>query len=139
MTKLLKRKANSQSVGKAVLMGTILSLLISILLCMILAYLAGDEKIQITWLPAITAFIHGLSTVSGILFAIKLYKNRIGLITCICAATYCLLWMSISILGFEGQMPNIIISVLSILIGAGTAMGISLIHPTKKKYKRHSR
>ena len=124
---------------KYALSGIGLSLLICMIFTLGITLVLDKEVVTTTDLSVIAAVTHGIAAAIGGIFVIKIQKEKAGILMAMCAVGYLLVWLTISIFIYDGQMPNLLGAVIAILIGNGIILSTHIRGHQKRKYKRASR
>lgn len=115
-----------------------LSMLINLLCSLLTAYLLDKEILNLSSIPVASNINHIVSMGAGTIFVLKRRKEKILMNSCVLTIGYVLLWSIVSMVGFQGKMPNLV-SILCSLLGSGLIVGMHLVKPEKRKFKYVSR
>lgn len=130
-------KKGRHSIVFSTAIGTLLSMISSLILCSVTTYLIHKQKIGWGTLPYIVPVIHGISAFAGSIVAKYLSSERRGVAAFITGCGFILLLIIINLLFADGQFNGVPIACLFVILGCGTS--VLLFNSTKGFGKIHRR
>ena len=134
--------------ARAVLIGTLISLAVSILLCAFFAWIISGEYLQQNWIGYGAMVTLLLSAALGSMTSVIIAKSKRLMIASITSVSYYLSLLGINILFFDGKLQGMWETALVVIAGTGLVIlgGLKERKPHKnraaktkivKLYKKH--
>ena len=131
---------SKQSFATVVSIGTLTSLLLSVVLSMIIATLVLNERIGEDAIGLLSRIVMMISTALGCIIAIRLNAEKLAIVSGITGIIYFLILIGTGILFFDGGFHNIWTSVISVAVGCVVSCAICIRGKGREmKRKRASR
>ena len=117
---------NKQSFATVLCIGTLTSLLLSVVLSMIVATLVLNERIGEDAIGLLSRIIMMISSALGCIIAIRLNAEKLAIVSGITGIIYLLILIGTGILFFDGGFHNIWTSIISVTVGCVLSCAICI-------------
>ena len=117
---------NKQSFATVLCIGTLTSLLLSVVLSMIVATLVLNERIGEDAIGLLSRIIMMISSELGCIIAIRLNAEKLAIVSGITGIIYLLILIGTGILFFDGGFHNIWTSIISVTVGCVLSCAICI-------------